>query len=221
MRLAAPIVLAAALGGAPLSAGPVSALTGDTSVSVELRPSHDGYILQGARRDQSRAQHLKVGFNGDRVARSFLTWETGALAGKRILSATLKLWSQHSWSCTPRAWEVWSAEPMTATPAIVTAAARWPGPAPLKQAAVSTETRGWSDRCADGWVSVDLRDLVQSWADQRKTKGAVVLKATDETDRLAWKRFASAEATTNRPILTVIFTESPGRPAVPIGTARK
>ncbi|SDG31353.1 hypothetical protein SAMN05421505_103148 [Sinosporangium album] len=196
MRIRTPFLLAV-VSGAVLAAGPAFA---DGTGNIDLRPSFDAYVVEGTRSDQSHDQQLKVGFNGERPVRSFLTWDTSALAGKKIVSAVLRLWNQHSWSCTARAWEVWSAEP--ATPAT-----RWPGPALVQRVVTSTETKGWANGCADGWVTADVQPLVQSWADQKTAVGAIGIKAADETDKFGWKRFSSSESVFNPPVLSVTYLD--------------
>lgn len=166
---------------------------------VELTPVFDAFVQQNYKDDQSADDELKLGFNGDNVARSFLTFDTSELSGKQIGSAVLKLWNHHSWSCEARTWEVWGAEPATSK-------TRWPGPAMTSLYAASTQTLGYGD-CADGWVEADVSGLAQSWADAKAKLGSLALKAGDEKDTMGWKRFASSEDEEHGPVLEVTLED--------------
>jgi hypothetical protein len=140
------------------------------------------------RSDLSGDPDLRLGsYDGTAVARSLLTWDTAPLAGKQVDAARLLVHQDWSASCRPRAWEVWSAPaagPQT----------RWPSqPAAQQRWATSTETRGHA-ACAAGWTGVDVTGLVRSWAVAGTATGSVQLRASDESDPLAWKRFGSAES---------------------------
>ncbi|WP_214325546.1 DNRLRE domain-containing protein [Nonomuraea sediminis] len=153
---------------------------------VELKPVFDTFVQQQYEDDQSRQPELKLGFNGTSIARSFLTFDTTALEDRTLTTATLRLWNQHSWSCRPRSWEVWSAPSATR-------ATRWPGPPPTELRAASIQTTGFGDRCADGWVEADVTELVRDWAKDNYRTGSIMLRAADEADPFAWKRFSSTD----------------------------
>ncbi|MFI6601616.1 DNRLRE domain-containing protein [Nonomuraea sp. NPDC050536] len=153
---------------------------------IELKPVFDTFVQQDYEDDQSKQPELKLGFNGTSVARSFLTFDTTALEGRTLTTATLRLWNQHSWSCRSRSWEVWSAPSATR-------ATRWPGPPPIALRAASIQTTGFGDKCADGWVEADVTELVRDWAKDASRTGSIMLRAADEADSFAWKRFSSAD----------------------------
>ncbi|MFC4946406.1 DNRLRE domain-containing protein [Pseudonocardia sp. GCM10023141] len=149
--------------------------------------------------DTSGQPDLRVGtYDGKDVARSFLTFDASGLAKRPVTRATLSLFQTWSSSCQARSWEVWSA-------AGAGPATRWTNqPALQKLWASSTDTRGHEPACAAGWTTVDVTDLVRSWSDTGAPTGTVALRASDETDTLAWKRFGSAESATV-PHLDVTF----------------
>ncbi|MGW7361308.1 hypothetical protein ACWGI0_32990 [Streptomyces sp. NPDC054802] len=81
--------------------------------AVSLLTTFTTFVQQGYTTDQSTATEPKLGNNGSgQVARSFLRFDTRAVKGKDVKSATLKLRNHHSWSCQARDWEVWD----TSTP---------------------------------------------------------------------------------------------------------
>ncbi|MFE7594733.1 DNRLRE domain-containing protein [Kitasatospora sp. NPDC057512] len=169
----------------------------------------DTFVQGGDTTDQSASTDLKLGWPGDyagstkRTARSFLTWETGQFADALVTDAKLELYNYHSWSCDKRGWEVWAADAADTS-------SRWTKQPALKQKfATSTETR--STACGNaGWVGADVTSLAKTWASAKAATGSVALKAVDENDTYAWKRFYSSEATEDRiPRLTVTFNYRP------------
>ncbi|WP_245790441.1 DNRLRE domain-containing protein [Streptomyces monashensis] len=153
----------------------------------------DTFVQGGDTTDQSANTDLKVGWPGDhagsvkRTARSFLTFRTSNFADSLVSRATLKLWNYHSWSCEKRGWEVWAADPADKN-------TRWTSQPKLKEkVATSAETRSASCTGA-GWVSADVTKLAQTWSSEKADEGSIALKAADESDTYAWKRFHSAEA---------------------------
>ncbi|MFF8828670.1 DNRLRE domain-containing protein [Streptomyces sp. NPDC015131] len=174
--------------------------------AVGLLTTFTTFVQEGYTTDQSTATELKLGNNGsDQVARSFLRFDTRAVKGKDIKSATLKLWNYHSWSCETRDWEVWD----TSTPST---ASRWTAqPSWNRKWATSTQTAGGSG-CADGWVSADITTLTRAWAGNTYDQNTLGIRATDETDPYAWKRFNSRNAASNVPVLSVTYNNPPPAP---------
>ncbi|MEW9555294.1 DNRLRE domain-containing protein [Nonomuraea sp. NPDC050783] len=174
--------------------------------SLNLGQVFDTFVQEGYGTDQSGATELKIGDNGGgQVARSFITWKTPGIVGKKIISATLKLWNHHSWSCDARTWEVWSANKSST-------ASRWPGPAMIKEYASSTQTKGYGSGCADGWVTANVTSLAQYWADQGYKESGMGLRASSESDEYAWKRFHSGNAPAHVPVISVTYNSYPDTP---------
>ncbi|TMR98587.1 DNRLRE domain-containing protein [Nonomuraea basaltis] len=174
--------------------------------SLNLGQVFDTFVQEGYGTDQSGATELKIGNNGSgQVARSFITWKTPGIAGKKILSATLKLWNYHSWSCSARSWEVWSADRATT-------ASRWPGPHSAAKYASSSETKGYGSGCADGWVTANVTTLVQHYATQGWKESGMGLRAASESDEYAWKRFHSGNASSKVPVISVTYNSYPSAP---------
>ncbi|MFF9340782.1 DNRLRE domain-containing protein [Streptomyces sp. NPDC014773] len=185
--------------------------------AVNLGTSFDTFVQQGYGTDQSAATELKLGNNGSgQVARSFLSFPMSQISGKVIQSAKLNLWATHSWSCTAKPWEVW-------TTSAASTATRWTAqPTWSTKQASSTQTKGFSSTCADGWVNADVTSMAQSWASNGNGSNHLGIRATDETDPYGWKRFNSGNAASNTPYLSVTYNTKPGAatPVSPLsGTA--
>lgn len=177
--------------------------------AINIGPSFDTFVQQGYTTDQSAATELKIGNNGtDQIARSFLSFPMKNITGKQITSAKLNLFAYHSWSCTPKAWEVWSTGQATSS-------TRWTAqPTWTAKYATSTQTKGYSSACNDGWVNADVTSLVNAWAGNGATSNHLGLRASDEGDPYGWKRFNSGNAASNTPYLSVTYNSLPAVPTL-------
>ncbi|MFE7584367.1 DNRLRE domain-containing protein [Streptomyces gardneri] len=173
--------------------------------AVNIGASFDAFVQQGFATDQSTSTELKLGNNGGgQIARSFLAFPMSKIAGKVIKSAGLNLYNFHSWSCSARSWEVWDT-------GSASTAARWTAqPNWNKKWATSTATKGYSSSCADGWVSTDITSLATAWAANGNGTNTLGIRATDESDEFAWKKFNSGNATSGTPYLSVTYNTRPG-----------
>jgi len=150
---------------------------------------------------------LKVGTydGGAHIGRSYVHFDTSALAGASVQRAELHLAERHSWNC-----------------------GYWPEP-------VYRVTQGWDGRTMrdfpgaavdPNWVGgtwnpgpCGARDaqwnvtgIASYWASVKEPKGSLSLRATNEGDNNRYKKYASTEAGAP-PRLDVWYTNSP--PAVP------
>jgi len=73
----------------------------------------------------------------------------------------------------------------------------------------STETKGYSSSCADGWVQADITSLIQAWADQSAGAVAIGVRAASETDPVGWKRFHSGNNASNPPRINITYNSYP------------
>ncbi|MFF8696726.1 DNRLRE domain-containing protein [Streptomyces sp. NPDC015144] len=177
--------------------------------AVSIGANFDSFVQQGFTTDQSASTDLKIGNNGsNQVARSFLQFQTGAIRGKKILSAKLNLYNYHSWACNSSgsgSWEVWRS-------GTVTTASRWDSqPSWIAKFATASATKGASG-CSAGWVSADVTSMAQVWADNTATSHNAGIRAKDESDPYAWKRFYSGNAASNTPYLSVTYNSPPAVP---------
>ncbi len=177
--------------------------------AINVGSSFDTFVQDGTTTDQSASTDLKLGNNGSsQVARSFLSFPMKNITGKQVSAAKLNLYAYHSWSCTAKAWEVWST-------GAASTSSRWSAqPSWGTKHATSTQTKGFSSACADGWVNADVTSLAKAWAAGGSATNHLGLRATDETDPYGWKRFYSGNAASNTPYLSVTYNSVPELPTL-------
>ncbi|MFI1365257.1 DNRLRE domain-containing protein [Streptomyces griseochromogenes] len=165
----------------------------------------DTFVQGGDTTDQSASTDLKIGWPGDhegttkRTARSFLTFRTANFADSLVSKASLKLWNYHAWSCEKRGWEVWAADGADRN-------TRWSKqPRMTEKIATSTDTKSTTCNNA-GWATADITKLAQTWSSAKAETGSLALKASDESDTYAWKRFYSSNATDQDKVPTLEVT---------------
>ncbi|EYT50831.1 DNRLRE domain-containing protein [Brachybacterium muris] len=199
-------------GGWLLDEGRVFPVTVDpVYASATARPTFDAFVQSNISTDRSSEQELKAGtYDGTNKARSFLTFSNTSFKNVKIMSATLNLYETWSYSCTPRAVEVWS------VPTVVSSSVRWSNqPALGARYGSVTVAKGANSSCAAGWVNIPVTGLVQSWSSSSAGSVSLVVKAASETDVLGWKRFGSMESTTP-PSITFTYDRKPNLGTVPV-----
>ncbi|MFJ1753080.1 ricin-type beta-trefoil lectin domain protein [Kitasatospora sp. NPDC088134] len=184
---------------------------------VDVGTNFDTFVQSDYTSDQSGSTELKIGtYNGGAVkARSFLHFPGGGFNGKQILGAKLYLANFHSYSCTPKDWEVWAAQ-------YASTSSRWGNqPGLISRYAVSNETRdvagdgdGYDCYGSDGtyWAGADVTNLVRDWAGMGAGTYALGLKASNENDSYSWKRFESSEGA-HSPYLSITYNSVPPTPS--------
>ncbi|WP_433461138.1 LamG-like jellyroll fold domain-containing protein [Micromonospora sp. CA-248212] len=176
---------------------------------TSLSPSFDAFVQNTYSSDQSGSADLKLGYSNDGgsfTARSYLRFNTSGFAGSRVISAKLRLWNYHSWSCTAASWEAWRTD-------LVDSSVRWTAqPTARAKVGTSTETRGYSSSCGDGYVYVEVGGALQYAADTSASSASVMLRATSETSTSGWKRFDSAEGT-HPPLVSITYNSAPSVPS--------
>lgn len=177
----------------------------DPQVSLGL--PRDTYVQSDISSDRSLETELRLGtYNGSAVARSILNVDSRAIQGKKVTSAKLNLWQFHSYSCSARSWEVWSTG-LAASGTVWSNQPSW-----LGKRATSSDTKGYSTSCADGWSTVDITSFAQAMADHSSTTHGLGLRATTESDVYGWKRFNSTDASSGKPTITVSYNSYPNTP---------
>lgn len=181
-----------------------------TYAATTRTTTFDTYVHEGYTSGQSTSTELKLGNDGaGNRARSFLEFQLGTMKDKRIMSASLKLRATHSWSCNTRYWEAWKVG------SDVSSSTVWSNqPAWETQYAASNQTKGYSSSCPDGEVSINIKSMVQMWADNNLTTNRLGLMAANEGDEYGWKKFASSE-TSYDPYISITYNRVPGTSAAP------
>jgi RHS repeat-associated protein len=175
---------------------------------ASLPVAFDAFVQNSYSSDQSGASELRLGHvvdGGSYTARSYLRFNSSGLAGSRIVSAKLRLWATHSWSCTAVSWEAWRTD-------YVDASVRWTAqPTAREKVGTSTETKGYSSSCADGYVYVEIGKALQTSADNNWATSNIMLRATTESDTRSWKKFDSSEAA-HPPVVSITYNAAPAVP---------
>ncbi|GAA0572490.1 hypothetical protein GCM10010172_66300 [Paractinoplanes ferrugineus] len=154
-----------------------------------LSTTFDTYVRQNDTVDRSGANDLELGVVSGNATRSFVHWDTSAIRGKQITSASVYFWNWWSPSCSTAQWEIW-------TTGAASADTRWGSqPAWNTKEATSTGTKGFSSACDDAWVSINGQSFFQRAADNWQSSRAYMgIRATSETDGNAFKQFRSRNA---------------------------
>lgn len=79
--------------------------------------------------------------------------------------------------------------------------------------AASTQTKGSGSGCEDGWVSADITNLARAWATNPYNENILGVRAADEKDPYAWKRFSSRNAASGVPVISVTYDRLPSTPS--------
>ncbi|MCG8927447.1 RHS repeat-associated core domain-containing protein [Lentzea sp. CC55] len=172
--------------------------------------SFDTWVQTDYSTDQSASPELKLGtYNGGAVkARSFLHFATAPFKNKQILSANLFLFETWSYSCTPSAYVVKSAQ-------LASTATRWTSqPTIGSQYGSATAARGHDANCPAGRVSVPITTLAKAWSGASYATGGIALMAANESDSNSWKRFHSTEGSAD-PYISYTYNRVPATAVAP------
>ncbi|MFI5934037.1 DNRLRE domain-containing protein [Actinoplanes sp. NPDC051494] len=175
---------------------------------ASLPVAFDAFVQNTYSSDQSGADELRLGHvddGGSFTARSYLRFGTSGIWGSRIMTAKLRLWETHSWSCTAASWEAWRTDTANAS-------TRWSAqPTAREKVGTSTETKGYNSSCSDGYVYIEVAKALQYAADARTGDVTIMLRGTSETSSTSWKKFDSSEAA-HPPVISVTYNAAPAAP---------
>ncbi|MEV0635022.1 LamG domain-containing protein [Streptomyces sp. NPDC050619] len=139
------------------------------------------------------------------VNRMYFEFSPGALAGKHVLHATFRAHETWSFNCNPYTVKL-------ERTGNISEGTRWPGPAIGNLMDSRTVSAGRGDNCSpsqpDSWIEFNgsLTKNVQDFADGKFSRLTLMLRAYDEGEPRAWKRFDdNAE-------ITVDYVPNPGAP---------
>ncbi|MEV0622587.1 LamG-like jellyroll fold domain-containing protein [Nonomuraea sp. NPDC050404] len=134
--------------------------------------------------------------------RSFFQLNNGnAIHGKQIVRATFRVYEDWSWSCSPRPVELWLTSAISNT-------TTWNNQ-PAWVAWLDTEhvAKGWGAGCPPGGVEFDATHAAVRAAAENWPHITLGMRATDERDTYAWKKFNS------NPVLVIEYNSPPATPA--------
>lgn len=148
----------------------------------------------------------------DYTNRMYFEFSPAKLSGKYVIDATFRALETWSFSCSPHEVDLWRTNN-------ISSATRWPGPAQLDLMGDRNVSAGRGDLCSpdqpDSWIEFNdsasetdenLTKTVRSFADGNFSRLTLMLRAKNENDPDAWKRFKdNAE-------LQVVYVLKPGYP---------
>lgn len=190
----------------------------DTRYPVYIDPPWGGNKLAWAMVDKSyptatyynTTAEARVGYESDTgsTKRSFFRMDTSGVRGKQITAATFTAIETWAWSCTPRTVEAWS------TTAFGTATTwnnqpTWNRLQEGRYVAYGWHLSGQASPCPGtngGAVPFNVLNVVNDAAKNNWSNVTIGLKAKDETDTYAWKKF------NNNPTLSVTYDSLPSVP---------
>ncbi|MFD7232127.1 LamG domain-containing protein [Streptomyces sp. NPDC059881] len=155
--------------------------------------------------------HLGPWYCGsDYTNRMYFEFAPTKLAGKYVIDATFRAYETWSFSCTAHDVDLWRTNN-------ISSATRWPGPSQLDLMVDRTVSAGRGDLCSpdqpDSWIEFNdsasetdenLTKTVRSFADGNFSRLTLMLRAKNENNPDAWKRFKeNAE-------LKVVYVIKPG-----------
>ncbi|WP_112236667.1 LamG-like jellyroll fold domain-containing protein [Kribbella monticola] len=124
-------------------------------------------------------------FEQHKIVRSYFQFDTRGFAGKRVLGATLRTYEVHSASCSARSVSVSRTAPLST-------ATTWNNQ-PAYQLEVGSQSfaHGYNTSCPDAYVEFPVTNSMVDTATKGYGTSTFRLRATDETDEIAWKQFNS------------------------------
>ncbi len=180
--------------------------------AVTLNPSFDTFVSsEDATVNFESDTDLWIGTpdGGATIFRSYLNFDSTPWQGQDVVSASLNLYLAWSGSCVGKNFSVYNTPP-TASGTV------W-GNAPALTGTLVTRAAsgGYSSSCAAGYVNTDVTSLVRAVAPTVSGTAGFGLRATNETDIAAQKRFNSANAFSQKPFLTVTYNRLPSVAQLP------
>lgn len=144
--------------------------------------------------------------------RMYFEFSPSKLSGKRILDATFRITETWSFTCSPRWVQLWRTRNISRS-------SEWPGPKHLNMMGDRNVAAGRGSLCDPSQPNAEiefhdnpnesnenLTPTVRDFADGEFSRFTLMLKARDEYDTSAWKRFK------NNPVLAVKYVGKPAKP---------
>ncbi|MFB6719348.1 LamG-like jellyroll fold domain-containing protein [Kribbella sp. NPDC056345] len=125
------------------------------------------------------------GFEQHKIVRSFFQFDVAAFTGKKIIGASLRTYEIHSASCAARSITV------SRTAAISTATTWNKQPAVQADVASANVAKGYNSSCPAGAVEFNVTNSIQYTSKANSKIATFRLRATNESDAIAWKQFDS------------------------------
>ncbi|MFE9698075.1 VCBS repeat-containing protein [Streptomyces sp. NPDC006270] len=146
----------------------------------------------------------RVGNPGDGTSRSFFRMDTNNLwnTNKVISSSTFRIKNSYSYSCTHREVQLWR------TGSISSSTTWSKQPSWYVELAAVSDAKGYSSSCPAGNLAFNATAGAKQAASSRWNNLTLGLRATTESDRLAYKRFDAKSA-----VLSTTYNTVPNAPS--------
>ncbi|MFE2067829.1 FG-GAP-like repeat-containing protein [Streptomyces sp. NPDC059467] len=150
----------------------------------------------------------RVGYESDTfgTGRSFFTLDwPEKLRTTSIKSATLNMKENYAWSCSKREVQVWRTGDIDKKTS-------WNNqPSWNSRLDTKSYAKGYKKSCAAGNTTFDVRDAAQYAADKSLNHWTPGIRASDEDDQYAWKKFQATNDNAG-PNIDVTFNTKPNKP---------
>lgn len=150
----------------------------------------DTWVSEGSTTTQGTAGDLRSGrwSGSNAVQRSLMKFDSNNYQNRRVMDATLALYNYYSPTCNARESRVYA---LGAAFDNNTIWSTQPGAIPTIYG--STTSSYGASGCAANWLRMNVTTLVDRWATGAITNHGLLVRAADEADTNAWKRFYSSD----------------------------
>ncbi|WP_314253438.1 hypothetical protein [Streptomyces sp. DSM 40907] len=144
----------------------------------------------------------RVGYENESngLSRSLYRMDTAGFAGKNVLRGTFSTQLEWSWSCEARPVQLWST-------GAISSGTTWRNQPGWNQHLATVNTaKGWGANCPAGGVEFDVTNKMKEVAAAGWSDITLGLKAENESDTYAWKKFL------NSATLSIEYNQTPNTP---------
>ncbi|MFD9219521.1 VCBS repeat-containing protein [Streptomyces sp. NPDC060064] len=151
----------------------------------------------------------RVGYENETngLARSFFRMDTNNLwnTKKQVIASTFRIKNTWSWSCTDRTVETWLTNPISSSTTWNSQnnSSMW-----ARKLDQSTESKGWSSSCPAGNLAYDVTSAAKEAATKKWPNMTLGMRASNESDVFAWKKFDAKSA-----VLSTEYNTLPNTPS--------
>ncbi|WP_433434855.1 LamG-like jellyroll fold domain-containing protein [Nonomuraea sp. CA-141351] len=144
-----------------------------------------------------------LGCDGIGVARSYFQYDASFVVGRHILHAEFNAFENHAPSCASQPVEAWGTNPISN--GTTWNSQPFPGGSPVSLG-MQNVAHGYNSTCPGAWVGFDATGAVNKAVASSNGLTAIMLKAANEGERLAWKKFDT------NPGLSITYNSYPNAP---------
>ncbi|MFF7205329.1 VCBS repeat-containing protein [Streptomyces sp. NPDC008141] len=151
----------------------------------------------------------RVGYENetDGLGRSFFRMDTNNLwnTKKQVIASTFRIKNTWSWSCTDRTVETWLTNPISSSTTwnSQNTSSMW-----SRKLDQSSESKGWGPNCPAGNLAYDVTSAAKEAATKKWPNMTLGMRAPNESDVFAWKKFDAKSA-----VLSTEYNTLPNTPS--------